>query len=434
VRVATQVFDQVLPSSTDVVVVGGGIVGASAAFAFAAKGSSTVLCEKGYIGGEQSSRALGWVRVMGRDPRDIPLNVESRRLWQMMHQAVGGETGYRQSGIIYLAERSEELTAFETWLARATGLAVDARIVTAKEAGQLAPQSARTFVGGLYSQGDGRAEPTLAAVAIAEGARQRGAVIAPLCAVRGIDTRAGRVAGVVTEKGFIACQAVLLAGGVWSSRFCGNLDIDLPLLPLNSYALRTAALDGPEICVRGGSLGIRKNLDGGYTIASIRSSADITPDAIRRAFQYFPALKHRWATVGLRLGKGFIDNLSTPRRWSLDAKTPFEKVRILDPGPAPWSDSVWSSATTLFPFLKETSVVEKWGGVIDVTPDSLPIISPARLPGLFIAAGFSGGGFGAGPAAGQLAAELVLGDRPSVDPAPYRYERFFDGSRLVVAD
>src|SRR5688572_5994187 len=116
-RVFPQSFDQELPASVDVVIVGGGIVGVSTALLLANDGVSVAVCEKGFIGCEQSSRALGWVRVMGRPPQDIPLNLASRRLWQGMNQMIGRESGYRRSGIIYAYGAPEGLAAEEAWIA-----------------------------------------------------------------------------------------------------------------------------------------------------------------------------------------------------------------------------------------------------------------------------------------------------------------------------
>ena len=103
-RVAARTFDESLPTAADVVVVGGGIVGVSTALQLALRGVSVVVCEKGFVGAEQSSRALGWVRVTGRDPRDIPLNLESRRVWAGLDAATGGKTGYHQAGLLYVAK------------------------------------------------------------------------------------------------------------------------------------------------------------------------------------------------------------------------------------------------------------------------------------------------------------------------------------------
>src|SRR6267143_2123670 len=108
--------DDVLPVRADVVIVGGGIIGASTAFFLAQKGVSTVLCEKGHIAGEQSSRNWGWCRKMGRDPRELPLIIESLRLWQDMNRLVEAETGFRQVGIMYLSETPEELDRNAAWL------------------------------------------------------------------------------------------------------------------------------------------------------------------------------------------------------------------------------------------------------------------------------------------------------------------------------
>src|SRR5436309_9026299 len=111
--------DEALPAQADVVIVGGGIIGASTALFLAQRGVSTVLCEKGHIAGEQSSRNWGWCRKMGRDPREIPLIIESLRLWERMNGTVEAETGFRQCGIMYLAESQAELENLAAWLEHA---------------------------------------------------------------------------------------------------------------------------------------------------------------------------------------------------------------------------------------------------------------------------------------------------------------------------
>src|SRR5260370_16061530 len=101
--------DEAFPARADVVARGGGIMGTSAALSLAQQGVSTVLCEKGHIAGEQSSRNWGWCRKMVRDPRELPLIIESLRLWHGMNQMVEAETGFRTCGIMYLAEAPEDL-------------------------------------------------------------------------------------------------------------------------------------------------------------------------------------------------------------------------------------------------------------------------------------------------------------------------------------
>jgi glycine/D-amino acid oxidase-like deaminating enzyme len=133
----------------------------------------------------------------------------------------------------------------------------------------------------------------------------------------------------------------------------------------------------------------------------------------------------------LRVGGKFLEEWRIPRRWALDGASPFEQVRTLDPEPyRPILEQARSSVTAAFPAFGDMQVAESWGGVIDVTPDAVPVISPVeKLPGFFIATGFTGHGFGIGPGAGRLMADIVAGDPPVVDPIPFRYSRFTDGSR-----
>src|SRR5213082_2082016 len=222
--------DEKLPAQADVVIIGGGIIGTSTALFLAQRGVATVLCEKGHIAGEQSIRDWGWCRKMARDPREIPLIIESLRLWERMNETVEAETGFRTSGIMYLGESAEDLAPMEAWLDHAREYQLDTRLIDAAEVARLLPGIAKPWAGALYTPSDGKAEPQMAAPAIAAAARRRGAAVVQGCAVRGIETAAGRIAAVVTEKGRIACQSVVLAGGAWSRLFCGNLGGDLPEL------------------------------------------------------------------------------------------------------------------------------------------------------------------------------------------------------------
>jgi glycine/D-amino acid oxidase-like deaminating enzyme len=431
------VSDAALPAKVDVVVIGGGIIGTSTALELAERGVSVALCEKGRIAGEQSSRNWGWVRKMGRDPRELPLIVESLRLWENLNARIGGETGFRRSGILYTGASDKEVAGFEAWLDHARPLQIDSRLLTPDETAALLPGMRTRFAGGLYTASDGRAEPQKAAPAIARGAQQRGAVLLENCAVRGIERAAGQVAGVVTERGRIACSSVVLAGGAWSNLFCGNLGVDLPQLKVKNSVLRTEPLDAglPQLALSAGNYAFRKRLDGGYTIADgDANDVDIVPDSFRyfRAFQ--PALRSQWNALRLHFGGAFFSEWSMPRRWSLDQVTPFERTRILDPKPNTKStERALQRLAEAMPGFAGAKVAQHWAGMIDVTPDAVPVISPVdAVPGFFIATGFSGHGFGIGPAAGKLAADLVTGARPVVDPRDFRFSRFSDGSKIEV--
>src|SRR6201987_3279935 len=240
--------DEALPARADVVIIGGGIIGTSTALFLAQKGVRAVLCEKGHIAGEQSSRNGGWCRKRGRDPRELPLIIESLRLWQGMNELVEAETGFRQAGIMYLAETRAELGQLETWLPPPGQYQLAPRILTRAEAAELMPGLTGNWTGALYTASDGKAEPQRAAPAIAEAARRHGAAIMTQCAARGIETAAGRVSAVATEKGRISCNTVLLAGGAWWQLCCGKLWIGVPKFKFLARLRRTEPLEGgPEV-------------------------------------------------------------------------------------------------------------------------------------------------------------------------------------------
>ena len=269
-RVDPVASDEMVPPRADVVVIGGGIIGASTALFLAQKGISVALCEKGHIAGEQSSRNWGWCRKMVRDPRELPLVIESLRLWERMNETVEAETGFRTCGIMYLGESEADLARLETWLEHAREYQLDTHVIGAGEVAERLPGLSKKWAGALYTPSDGKGEPQLAAPAIANAARRAGATILTHCAVRGVETAGGRISGVVTERGRIACQSVVLAGGAWSRLFCGNLGVELPQLKVLGSVMRTERLDGgPEVSASGGRFGYRKRVDGGYTVSTL---------------------------------------------------------------------------------------------------------------------------------------------------------------------
>jgi len=428
--------DETQPARTGIVVIGGGIIGVSAALALARAGVAVTLCEKGKIAGEQSSRNWGWVRKTGRDEREIPLIIESLRMWQDINRTVEAETGFRECGVMYVSETDEARARHETWIERARPYQMGSRMIEGAELAALLPGATRTYKGALYTPTDGRAEPQKAAPAIAAAARRTGAVILTGCAVRGLDLAGGRVAGVVTERGRIACDGVILAGGAWSRLFCGNLGLRLPQLKVRSSVLRTAPIEnGPEVSAWLGQFAVRKRMDGGYTIANGHANiAPVVPDTFRFLREFWPALRSQHRSLRPRLDDRFMAEARTPRTWSLDGKSPFEDARMLDPDPVT-SINVEAAAAikAVFPIFEGMKVVQEWAGMIDVTPDAVPVISEVEsLPGLVVATGFSGHGFGIGPAAGRLAADLATGAPPLVDPTPFRFSRFSDGTPIRV--
>ena len=143
--------------------------------------------------------------------------VESLRIWEHLAQEFGDALGFRRAGVMYLADTAADLAAFEAWLLHAQAHGLDTRMLNWAEVGKRLEGSADRWLGALSTPSDARAEPWVAVPLLAQGAETRGAVIVENCAVRALDCRGGRVAGVVTEAGRIACDQVVLAGGAWSS-------------------------------------------------------------------------------------------------------------------------------------------------------------------------------------------------------------------------
>jgi glycine/D-amino acid oxidase-like deaminating enzyme len=428
--------DLTLPKSTDVIVIGGGIVGMSTAVFLAERGVSVVVLEKGLPGSEQSGRNWGWVRRMGRDPRELPLMIETMRIWDQLSSTLGARLGFQRSGIMYLCKDEQELAKRAAWLRDVEEFDLDSHIIGSDGVSKLFPGLSTTWCGGLYTPGDGRAEPQAVVPALVRRARELGVIVVSNCAARVVGTSAGRISSVITEKTEISCSTVVVAAGAWSRLFCKNIGLTLPQLKVLSSAMRVdGVLNGPEPAALGSQFAFRKRIDGGYTIAnSTASIADIVPDSFRFFRLFLPILRSEWKHTKLRIGRKFVEECQQPATWKADMVSPFECVRILDPWPdSRQLDIGLKDLCNFFPAFKAARIEHQWAGYIDVTPDAIPVISPVESkPGLYLSTGFSGHGFGIGPGAGRLVADLITGHRPIVDPAPFRFSRFTDGSNLAL--
>ena len=428
------ISDLKLPASADVVVIGAGIAGSSAAYALAKKGLSVALLDKGVVGGEQSSRNWGWCRQQHRDLRELPLAMKSLEIWKGLNAELGAETGFRPTGLLYVTTRREDFAQWEEWTLRAREYQMHSRILSAAEAKVMTPGSVPDWIGGVHSPTDGRGEPSLASPALAEAARKHGATIHQNCAARGLNMAAGKVSGVITEQGLIRTQAVLCAGGAWSSLFCRRHGLRLPQAGVRSTSFATT--EAPEVTDGGLSMPdvtIRRRLDGGYSVGlGGRGTVDLSLQGLLYARQFLPTAQKRRKGLTFAVGRSFFHGPEGFANWSFDRVSPFERQRTLDPAADP--RLVQEGLTTLgehYPALKGLKVAHAWGGMIDSTPDGIPVISAVDpVPGLYLSTGYTGHGFGIGPAAGQLAADLVAGDPPIVDPHPFRYRRMIDGTDL----
>ena len=426
------------PAAADVVVIGGGIVGVFAAYYLAQRGVSVALVEKGRIGAEQSSRNWGWCRQQNRDERELAMATHSLDLWDQFAVESGEDTGFRRCGLLFLSNDEAELSGWAKWRDFAKTAGVTSHMLTSHEAAKRGSVTGRPWKGGVYSPHDGTADPAKAAPAVAAALMKLGGSVHQNCAARGIETEGGRVSGVVTEAGVIRTRTAVLAGGAWASAFCRQLGIRFPQASIRQSILSVApvAHSLPEALVMQG-VSVTRRSDGRYALAiSGRARIDVTPQFMRFAPQFVPMFAKRWRSLLPGGLQGIRGGHETLRRWRLDAPTPMERMRILDPTPcARTIKETHRRATELVPQLRDAAITHAWAGFVDSTPDGVPGIGEVPgLPGFILAAGFSGHGFGIGPGAGHLIADLATGAKPIVDPTPFRPSRFSSAMWGKVAE
>lgn len=429
-------FCDVLPKQVDVVVIGGGIIGISTAWFLVKNGLSVLVCEKGRIAGEQSSRNWGWVRQQGRDYAELPIVMDSLTIWDGLMEEVGEDLGFTRKGVLYLGETETDLAEYEDWLDIAKQHQLDTRLLTSREVDELIVDSPGQWLGGLYTASDGRAEPFQAVPAIARALQHKGCKIKENCAVRVLDEKAGAVCGVVTECGVVEAQAVVCAGGAWSSMFMRNAGIALPQLTVRATVARTGK--APDIFqgnAASADLAFRRRKDGGYTVAlSDFAEHFLALDSCRHFSKFLPSLRASWSATRFRFSGDLMKRFSELGRWTGDAVSPFERTRVLNPPPSEWAVRQMSKRLKKrLPRLSEVTFEESWAGMIDTTPDFVPVMDevPGK-PKFYVATGFSGHGFGIGPGAGRVMADMVLGRSPAHALERFRFSRFTDGTRMVL--
>lgn len=420
-------FAGTLPEAVDVVIIGGGIIGVMAAWELRKAGRSVLLCEKGRIAGEQSSRNWGWIRQQGREYAELPIMMDTIHLWKAMDPKILSAIGFRQAGINYLAGNEKKLAEFETWLQGARAYGVDTRMLSRRETETMLPNSAG-WVGAMQTPSDAMAEPFVTVPVLARCAAEAGVIIRESCAVRSLDLTAGQIAGVVTEAGTVKCEQVVLAAGMWSSLMLAAHGIRIPQLGVVSPVIQTAPM--PEFfnaAAADNRFAIRRRADGGYTLTPW-SSHDffIGPDAFRNFITYLPHLRDEFTSTHFSFlaPKDYPDAWGTRRKWRCDEETPFERCRVLDPKPnAGDLERIRGYFAKAFPKLGKPQVQASWAGMIDTLPDMLPIVDRAPIDGLVIATGMSGHGFGIGPGFGQVIADMVQGRPARYDLKPFALGR-----------
>ena len=426
-------FHDALPEQVDVVIIGAGVIGISAAWYLLQRGKSVLVCEKGRVAGEQSSRNWGWIRVTGRDPDEVPLAIESLQCWKQMAAEIEDDLGFRENqGVMALTERDDEMAGFAEWTALARDFDLDTRIIDRREVQASLSDAAGNWKGGIVTPSDARAEPFKAVPAIARDVKKKGGFIRENCAVRNIHKQAGVVSEVETEAGTVRTNQVICAAGGWSSLFLSNLGIRFPQLVVQGTVARTEAAPAIFASTVGlQDIFVRRRNDGGYTVASGMTTHIIGAASFKNMFRFMPALGSA-SDIGIKLGQDPTQRALIPKTWGNGKPSPFERHRVLNPRPETRAlRKMRTNFDKRLPRLAGTKFVQSWSGMIDATPDVVPVIDRIESwPGLFLASGFSGHGFGIGPGAGRVMADMVCGNLEKHDLNRFRFARFSDGSKM----
>lgn len=414
--------------NVDIAIVGGGIAGCATAYYLARRGLKVALVEKGEIAGEQSGRNWGFVRQQGRDPHEIPLMVACNRLWQGLSAELEADIEWRQGGLLYLAEDEARAAQYEAWLAHARAYQLDSRLLTGAEAKALLPALAGNWAAALHTPSDGQADPVKTTRAFAAAAERLGAEIHSGRIVETVETQGGAVCGVRTESGTIQADRVLLATGVWTSRFLRTLGRDLPQLYTRATVLLTtptAAVTPLGVWCR--RIGLRQRRNGAFNVAPGRSSDYyVSADTLRYLRAFWPRYMAERKDVSLMVGAETLDSVIFMLRGRSALLRRMRRDRVLAPEPNRRAvERAFAAFQALLPAANGAEIDTAWAGMIEATPDELPVLdSVPGIPGLFVATGFSGHGFGMGPIAGRLMAELIADGRPSLDLQAFRFSRF----------
>ncbi|WEZ85353.1 FAD-dependent oxidoreductase (plasmid) [Rhizobium sp. 32-5/1] len=300
-----------LPDKVDVAVIGGGIMGVLSAMMLQEKGYDVVLLEKGQIAAEQTSRAFGWISSLGDGPARLGLSAPSGEFWRRINAKLSIDTTYRQSGLLYECKDDTAVARWEQWAREHSeygGTAV--KILKGEALAHYLPGGAsRSWHAAVIQPLDGSVEPSAAVPRIANLLSKNGLKIVQQCAVRGIETSAGAVSGVATERGTVNCQAAVIAGGAWTRLFMQNLGVDLPLLRIYSFMLRIPDFNGsPLASGSGAGTPWRKEASGGFSIGIPNVLAPLLPDNFRFARQFASAVVANWGHVSLQPNRELFDD------------------------------------------------------------------------------------------------------------------------------
>jgi glycine/D-amino acid oxidase-like deaminating enzyme len=424
------------PERVEVAIIGGGAAGVITAYELAKLGLSVGVFEKGRIAAEQSSRNWGWCRTLGRDARELAMAKLSVKRWSEISREIGADVGFRETGITFVTQSESELSGWEEWFRFARRSGVSAEMLSREQANKAYAANGSPWIGGVRTFHDGHADPSCAIPLIARRAAELGVSVQQNCAVNGLYFEGGQIAGVKTERGLVKANIVVIAGGAWSSLFCVKHKIVLPTLNVYSSASKTRAdmrlgFSGP---LKAPEFALRERLDGGYTLAkSGRGSVPIVPNSLRYGRRFMGLYASRRKNIKLQFGREFFRQLWSEFNYLYLDRSPFERNRILDPAPdMSLVRSAYEASEKIFPGLGPERLDIAWGGVIDNTPDGIPVVSEVDgMRNVYLCTGFSGHGFSSSMGAGSMLAQLIVNGTEAPDLKHLSHRRFLTGEKLA---
>lgn len=366
-----------------IVVIGGGITGCATAWELARRGHAVQLLEARRIAAMASGWTLGGVRQSGRHPAELPLARAAVAVWPELADLLDHDTGYRRRGNLRLARTPAEVQVIRELVDDQARSGLDLRFLEGNDAVRaVAPAVAGNVLAASFCATDGFADPVQSTTAFARASEVAGATIRCGVTVERIVMRGGRVEGVDTSAGLIPADIVVVAAGIHTPRLLAPLGLSLPLEVTLVQVVQTRPAPAAFEQVFG------------------VANADC-------AGRQEPSGRYRY-TSGLEV---WADD---PETWSEAALQPRDAA----------VEALRARVRHVLPAAADAQVERVWGGLIDLTPDHLPVLdAPASVRGLVVAAGFSGHGFGIAPATGRIAAELALGEAPFVNVDAFRLDR-----------
>jgi sarcosine oxidase, subunit beta len=419
-----------LPATADVVVVGSGITGAATAAALAARGAGVVVVDKeDGPAREASGRAQGSLRLQGRHPSEFPLAQESLRLWaRAAAEDPAHDIELATAGNLYFCTSEDEKPLLLSLVghARAAGL-TGVEYLDADRARGIVPAAAGPFLGAMWSPVDAQCQPDKGTGLFVRRASRAGARFGYGVKVTRLLESRGRITGVQTTSGRIGAGKVVVAAGIWTPHLLTGVGVTVPLMPVCLSEAQTQAV-APLMrpTVRASGFGARQRPDGRIVV-----SAGLGARVTRRVSLY--------DTGGLRYWLPRARAFRTSLRLRVDGgqlvrelrnRTRLGEALIPQPSPEPVPDRACADQglarlAAVFPGAAQARVTKYWGGLVDMTPDGLPVIDGAcGPPGLTVITGLSGHGLALGPVLGEIAADLALDGSTGRPIEPFSLARF----------